>query len=103
MLMNNKMNNTDMMFQDVYLHAARTEKVQSKIPGAHFSHVKKRGMWVDPVDRRINEFEKCVHAVKHKFSPEFISGALAPFFLKRFDMSKWDMEVILWKIMEKNK
>lgn len=89
------MTNTDILFEDVHLHAISTERVQSQIPLAHFYHVKKRGVWVDPVRRRTQEFQQCVHAVKHKFAPEFISGALAPFFLKEYDISKADMLEII--------
>ncbi len=90
------MNNTDILLDDVYLHAIRTDRVQSAIPLAHFYHVKKRGIWVDPVDQRIREFAQCVLAVKHKFAPEFVAGALAPFFLKEHDISNADM----WKIIK---
>ena len=76
------------------LHTTRTEKIQNVIPDSHAAHVKKRGTWVNPVDKRINEFKRCVDGLIHKFEPDFIAGAFAPFFVKKFDLSNTEMRAI---------
>jgi hypothetical protein len=81
--------------EHILTHVSHTEKVQVMIPTAHFSHMKKRGNWVRPRDKRIKEFKNCASALKGKLSPEFISVMLSPFFLKQFDVSKSEMQVIV--------
>ena len=76
------------------LHATRTEKIQNVIPDSHAAHVKKRGTWVNPADKRINEFKRGVDGLIHKFEPDFIAGAFAPFFVKKFDLSNTEMRAI---------
>ena len=80
---------------DLLTHVSHTEKVQTRIPTAHFSHMKKRGTWVRPLDKRVQEFKSCADALKGKLPPEFISVMLSPFFLKQFDVSKSEMRVIV--------